>query len=102
MKKTSKILGVIAILLGCGSVLLYRQNSGLDADIRKNSEQCAQQIATLEQRYRAEIDDLRNYLLEQYNHKPGASADEIVKTEKPGFNQLISNGHRMQAIHSKY
>jgi hypothetical protein len=100
MKTTSTILGVIAVLLGSGTVMLYQQNSGLDADIRNNAEQCAQQIATLEQGYQAEIDDLRNYLLQQYNHKP--DADRAVKTKKPGFNKMISNRHRMQAIRSKY
>jgi type VI protein secretion system component VasK len=98
MKTTSTILSVIAVLLGCGSVLLYRQNSTFGEETRKNAEQCEQQIASLHKNYQGEIDALRRYLLEQYKHTP----DAVAQAEKPGFNKMISNGHRMQAIRSKY
>src|SRR5688500_2967450 len=98
MKKTSAILNVTAILLGCSAVLLYQQNGARGEEIRKNAEQCEQQVATLQKSYQAEIDDLRRYLLEQYKQTPNA----VVQAEKPGFNKMISSGHRMQAIRSKY
>lgn len=98
MSKTNGILAVCAALIGGGCALLYVRNGSLEGKIRGNAEQCEQQTATLRQRYQAEIDDLRRYLLEQYNRKP----DTVAREEKPGFNQLISSGHRMQAIGSKY
>lgn len=100
MQKTNTVLAVIATLLGCSSTLLYQQNSTLDEKIRKNAEQCEQQIAILDEQYQGEIDDLRGYLLKQYSH--GTGTKSVVKAEKAGFNQLISAGHRMRAINRKY
>lgn len=98
MNKTNSILAVIATLIGSGAALLYSQNNTLDEKIRENAEQCEHQIAMLKQQYQTEIDDLRRYVMEQYNQSP----DVVVEAEKPRFNQLVSSGHRMQAISSKY
>lgn len=98
MRKTDVILAILAALTGGGAALLYVQNSELAGKIRDTGEHCERQIALLKEKYQAEIDDLRRYLLEQYNQAPGPAAEP----EKPGFNRLVSNGHRMQAIRGKY
>lgn len=100
MNKANSILAVFAALAGIGATWLYRQNTALDAQIRNNAEQCEQQIATLGSRYQEEIDDLRGYLLEQYQSP--AQAEAAASTEKTRFNQLISAAHRMQAVSRKY
>jgi hypothetical protein len=98
MSKTNGLFAVLAVLSGSGAVLLYAQNNRLDGEIRENAAHCEQQIAQLQERYQAEIAELRRYLLEQYNRQP----ESVVEAEQPTFNQLVSGGHRMQAIGSKY
>lgn len=98
MSKTNGVLALLTALIGGGAALLYFQNGGLSGKIRDADEQCARQIASLKEKYQAEIDDLRRYLLEQYNQRPAPAAEPA----KPSFNQLVSNGHRMQAIRGKY
>ncbi|HEX5056921.1 MAG TPA: hypothetical protein VFX02_10530 [Gammaproteobacteria bacterium] len=98
MSKTNSVFAILAALIGGCAILLYMQNDLLAGQIRDNGRQCEDQIPQLKERYQAEIDALRSYLLEQYNKKPEPAAKEA----RPSFNQLVSSGHRMQAIGSKY
>jgi type VI protein secretion system component VasK len=98
MNKTAALFALFAILLGTGSMFLYRQNEALGEAIRSNAAQCEQQVADLKSKYQAEIDDLRRDLFEQYSNNPETAA----QIEKPRFNKLISHQHRAQAIQHKY
>lgn len=100
MNKLTILFAVVAALLGVAVINVYRQNSALEREIAANTDECGQRIAKLEDLYRTEIDDLRRYLLEQYNRGPEETA--LVQAEKPRFNRLVSHGHRTHAINSKY
>jgi hypothetical protein len=99
VNKTRIILSILAALSGGGAMLVYVQNGALAGKIRDIDAQCERQIALLKEKYQAEIDDLRRYLLEQYNQSPEPA---VAEPAKPTFNQLVSSGHRMQAIRGKY
>jgi hypothetical protein len=99
MQKTTATFTIITVMLGIASVFLYQGNSALSSEISATMEQCALRIGALQKQYQGEIDDLRNYVQEQYNHNPESI---IQKPEKTGFNQLVSRGHQMQAIGNKY
>jgi hypothetical protein len=99
MQKTTAALTAITLALGMASIFLYRSNNTLGHEISALADQCALRIGALQTQYQEEIDDLRNYMLEQYNHNPESINR---KPEKPGFNQLVSHQHRMQAVSNKY
>lgn len=100
MNKLTILSAVAAVLLGVAMIAVHRQNSALEREISANAEQCGERIAKLESLYQGEIDDLRRYLLQQYNR--GSEDPAFVKDEKPRFNRLVSHGHRAHAINSKY
>lgn len=99
MQKTTVTFAVISVALGIASVVLYQRNNALSREINATGEQCAVRIEALQTQYQEEIDDLRNYMLEQYNHNPESINR---KPEKPRFSQLLSREHRMQAVNNKY
>ena len=96
MSKLTLLLAAVALLLGLSGAHLYTENNALAEQIVANSDSCKQEVSRLKTQYQAEIDDLRNYLLRQYNFQTTG------KTEKPKFNKLLSNRHRVQALDSKY
>lgn len=97
MNRQIIVFAVIVTLLSAGNIYLYAQNSKLDREIALAAAQCGQKVTALQDRYQAEIDDLRQYVLEHYKNEAESKPEAKVR-----FDNLISHGHRVQAVGQKY
>jgi hypothetical protein len=78
MRKSNLILGALSGLFLLYLVYLDNRTDALDRQLAGNRLQCEQQINRLQGNYRAEIDDLQQYLRLQYDYTPAA-----VHTQQP-------------------
>ena len=98
MSKLLVALVVAALGLVVGVVNIYLANANLSELVVSEKAACEARIEQLTIDYKAEINDLRDYLLAQYNRSPA----EQAKKEKPKFTKFVSRGHRVRAIGEKY
>lgn len=97
MNRQIFVIAVIVALLFTGNVHFYFRNGELDREIASAGKRCDRKAAELETRYQEEIDDLRKYVLAYYKKDA-----ESKPASRPRFDQLVSQGHRVQAVEQKY
>jgi hypothetical protein len=70
MRKLNLILGALSGLFILCLAHLVNRNSALESELAANRLRCEQQSKRLQNDYQAEIDDLRQYLQQQYSGSP--------------------------------
>lgn len=88
---------IIAVLL-LTSFYLFNRNRGLEREIAADLADCERRIAHLQDDYRAEIDDLRHYVREQYDQSAGGVAD----AGSPGVRASRGDRRLVRATERKY
>lgn len=97
MNRQIFVIAVIVALLFTGNAYFYFRNGELDREIASAGERCDRKAAELETKYQEEIDDLRKYVLAYYKKD-----SESKPASRPRFDQLVSQGRRVQAVEQKY
>lgn len=89
----------IVALMGVG-VFVYAQNLKLERELAFSSEHCELRASALEDRYQSKIEHLQQGLPATGVDSHAAKVDS--GTKKTDFNNLVSYGHRVQALTHKY
>jgi hypothetical protein len=102
MGKLNLILGALSALFILYLAYLDNRSEELDRRLVANRLECQQQINRLQSGYQAEIDDLQQYLRQQYNYTPPAAAARQTKNTTGESRSADREQKDVQAIDHKY